>query len=615
MSKKTKAEQKPDRADGAEQATPGAMARMMIPMDLIALDPERERLADDPELDQLVASMRVDGLLQPVGVLELGRTLQVQKHRLVFGHRRFAAAKRLGWKAIEATVLALPDGFAELDVLKARAIENLQRKELNPAEEAVMVARLLASIESMAHNENTRADAPVIPAVKMLAIRIAAETLAKSETWVRDRAFIGRLDGRAHELVLSGALPLAHAREIAKMADPVARNELATRSAAGYKPLYGMARDHAVSLMDLKREVAKSLLSLAQAPWKLDVAFARAPACTECPHNSANQPGLFDGGVMASGTREEAANRHATPSVKVEPKAGVCTAPECFKEKSATANRAISNAAAKHSRSVLAEKPNDREPVTARSVAQVTPVFVEAAKVAAIAKEKVAALASSKPSGSGSASTAPKAKAKTPEQIAKDALYDAQREWTLATGTKVWERVKKHPMERLVLTLLVQSSVVNKAVRKGEGAVGAPGVLRLVGFLGEPVTIAAIEELAKGFNDDYTRDVLNDLSLDPGGAEFLRRLALQLDIDATPPKLADFMPKVPAEFVPKPIPRRPAKAATTSGKLDAVVIRTPHCGACGRDEKALKDSDTWWATDAKDICDECADTTRDREEA
>jgi hypothetical protein len=112
-------------------------------------------------------------------------------------------------------------------------------------------------------------------------------------------------------------------------------------------------------------------------------------------------------------------------------------------------------------------------------------------------------------------------------------------------------------------------------------------VLRLIGFLGEPVMIAAIEELAKGFEVDSAIDGLNDMSFDPGGVEFLRRLTLQLDIDTEPPKLADFMPRVPTEFVSKPIPKRPAKATTTSGKLATVTIRTPH---------------------------ECVDTTRDQEE-
>lgn len=137
---------KAEKAGGVASATPEAMDRIMIPLDLIVMDQERERLAEDPELDQLVASMRVDGLLQPVGVLELGRTLKHQKHRLVFGHRRFTAAKRLGWKAIEATIVVLPEGFTENDVLQVRAIENLQRKELNPAEEAVMVAQLLDTL-------------------------------------------------------------------------------------------------------------------------------------------------------------------------------------------------------------------------------------------------------------------------------------------------------------------------------------------------------------------------------------------------------------------------------------------------------------------------------------
>jgi cell division protein FtsW (lipid II flippase) len=55
---------------------------------------------------------------------------------------------------------------------------------------------------------------------------LVAAMLAKSLTWVRDRMYIGRLDGDGRALVLAGKLPLIHAQEIARVADPKIRAEL-----------------------------------------------------------------------------------------------------------------------------------------------------------------------------------------------------------------------------------------------------------------------------------------------------------------------------------------------------------------------------------------------------
>ena len=59
--------------------------------------------------------------------------------------------------------------------------------------------------------------------------------LAKSPTWVRDRMYVGRLGDKGRVLVLTGKLPLAHAREIAKVADPDLREDMALDYAAGRK--------------------------------------------------------------------------------------------------------------------------------------------------------------------------------------------------------------------------------------------------------------------------------------------------------------------------------------------------------------------------------------------
>lgn len=97
-------------------------------------DPLRDRL--DPEtLGQLADSMAAEGLHQSIGVRgpnDAGR------YEVIWGHRRFEAAKLLGWARIPAKVHG-----PGTDPLLARASENLQRDAMSPMEEARAVARFI----------------------------------------------------------------------------------------------------------------------------------------------------------------------------------------------------------------------------------------------------------------------------------------------------------------------------------------------------------------------------------------------------------------------------------------------------------------------------------------
>lgn len=296
-----------------------------VPLDAID-DPQlpEDRLprpGDEESIREVAMSLREVGQLQPVMVERAakGRFLRV------FGRRRIAAAKLNKSKTILAIVVPpLPDAARRTIV----AVENVQRRDLAPVEEHLAVAELLelqalhaakqvgaamtflngqkVTDELIAEAGKDHAllkawshDALLVPEVRARACEVVAAMLAKPASWVRDRMYVGRLGAKGRALVLAGRLPMLHAREICKVADPALREDLAVAYAAGGEE--SRSEHEAGDYNDLRREVGTRLFTLAQAPWRLDVPFDGLLACDHCPHNSRSQPGLFEhnGGVAS----------------------------------------------------------------------------------------------------------------------------------------------------------------------------------------------------------------------------------------------------------------------------------------------------------------------------
>ena len=89
------------------------------------------------EMEDLVESMRIHGLLQPIGIVMRG-----ERYEIGWGHRRSIAASRLGWERITARVF--PAGTS---LEAAKCAENSDREDVNPADEAEYFQRLLDSDE------------------------------------------------------------------------------------------------------------------------------------------------------------------------------------------------------------------------------------------------------------------------------------------------------------------------------------------------------------------------------------------------------------------------------------------------------------------------------------
>ncbi len=106
-----------------------------IDIDRISPNPSQPRLKfDDARLDELAASIRENGILQPVLVRPFGNGYQ-----LIAGERRLSAAQRAGLLKVPAVVRDVPDDR----ILELALVENIQREPLNPMEEAQAYQRLI----------------------------------------------------------------------------------------------------------------------------------------------------------------------------------------------------------------------------------------------------------------------------------------------------------------------------------------------------------------------------------------------------------------------------------------------------------------------------------------
>ncbi|MBU6266982.1 MAG: ParB/RepB/Spo0J family partition protein [Sphingomonadales bacterium] len=123
----------PAKVDGANVPASGSLAS--LPVARIEADPDQPRRHfDDAALDELAASIAARGVIQPVIV----RPLAGGRYRLVAGERRWRAAQRAQLHEIPAIVRELSDR----EVMALALIENLQREDLNPIEEARAYQRL-----------------------------------------------------------------------------------------------------------------------------------------------------------------------------------------------------------------------------------------------------------------------------------------------------------------------------------------------------------------------------------------------------------------------------------------------------------------------------------------
>ncbi len=178
----------------------------VIPVDNIEANPNQPRTFFDAEaLHELAASVREHGVLQPILVRPLGQN----RYQLVAGERRWRASKEAGLATIPALVEDLDDDTA----LEIAIIENLQREDLSPLEEATMYDRMVRE-----HGYS---------------IRKLAEKLGKDKGYLENRLRLAGAPEEIRELVSLRKDTLSHAYELMKVQDDRKRRRLAARVASG----------------------------------------------------------------------------------------------------------------------------------------------------------------------------------------------------------------------------------------------------------------------------------------------------------------------------------------------------------------------------------------------
>jgi ParB/RepB/Spo0J family partition protein len=177
-----------------------------IPIDRIDPNPEQPRLEfDEGALDELAASIREHGVLQPV----LVRPRPGNRFQLIAGERRWRASRRAGQDVIPALVEDIDDETA----LEISIIENLQREDLSPLDEATMYDRMIRE-----HGYS---------------IRKLAEKLGKDKGYLENRLRLADAPDEVRQLVSVRKDTLSHAYELLKVPDPKKRKRLADAVARG----------------------------------------------------------------------------------------------------------------------------------------------------------------------------------------------------------------------------------------------------------------------------------------------------------------------------------------------------------------------------------------------
>jgi len=157
---------------------------------------------DDAQLEELAASIRANGIIQPIVVRRDG-----DRFRIIAGERRWRAARRAGLQRVPVVVKHVDGADAQRRVLEMALIENIQRADLNPIEEAQAYRRLLDEFQ--------------------LTQEAVAEAVGKDRATVANTVRLLKLPIEVQNDVAASALTMGHARALLALSDQQTQLEVA----------------------------------------------------------------------------------------------------------------------------------------------------------------------------------------------------------------------------------------------------------------------------------------------------------------------------------------------------------------------------------------------------
>lgn len=185
------------------ESTPGGPQQ--IDIDLIDPNPyqPRTRFREGP-LDELARSITRSGIIQPLVLRPLGKRFQ-----LIAGERRWRAAQRAGLTKVPAILKDVPDELA----LEMTLVENIQREDLNPIEQARAFERLMTEFN--------------------LTQEAVAERTGKDRTTVANAVRLLKLEPLLQDMIEESKISAGHGRALLAILDSTLRLRLAQRAARG----------------------------------------------------------------------------------------------------------------------------------------------------------------------------------------------------------------------------------------------------------------------------------------------------------------------------------------------------------------------------------------------
>jgi ParB family transcriptional regulator, chromosome partitioning protein len=192
----------PQREPAAAPPTASSSGLAEVPIEQISPNPYQPRKTfDEATLEDLVRSVRVHGIVQPLVVTRAG-----DRYKLIAGERRFRAAQRAGLRTVPVVIKEMTQKGQALEIA---LIENIQREDLNPIEEAAAYHQL--------HDEFGMTQEEI------------SKRVGKERSTVANFLRLLKLPDNVKKLLASGRLSMGHARALLAVESAKKLEQLAER--------------------------------------------------------------------------------------------------------------------------------------------------------------------------------------------------------------------------------------------------------------------------------------------------------------------------------------------------------------------------------------------------
>ena len=193
---------------GGQEHTEADDGLRNIPVELLQRGQYQPRVdIRQDSLEDLARSINAQGVVQPIVARPMGNGTKQQRYEIIAGERRWRAAQMAGLQEIPTIVRIVPDEAA----IAMALIENIQREDLNPLEEARALDRLIREFDL------THAD--------------AAEAVGRSRAAVSNLLRLRDLSDKVKPLLENRELEMGHARALLSITDPVQQLDAAKQVA------------------------------------------------------------------------------------------------------------------------------------------------------------------------------------------------------------------------------------------------------------------------------------------------------------------------------------------------------------------------------------------------